>query len=106
MVHRTVVIIGTPQVLDASMPATQIPSKKYTVLLRQIYPAYTQLATEIRLDMKRKVKGWLKLNVGKDFGQCRVLIDDGGKGHVTYCVPNHFETFFLKWAQEEINAII
>jgi hypothetical protein len=71
-----------------------------------VYPKYNTAPLDIRVTMKRKVKSWLKQQLGEQFSSCRMTIPSGeNEKHQTYCVPKYLHAQFKEWASKELNDL-
>jgi hypothetical protein len=56
--------------------------------------------------MKRKVKNWLKIHLGKEFKDFRIVVDSNHNDkHQTYCVPTRLVAGFKEWAKIEMKEM-
>jgi hypothetical protein len=77
-----------------------------TRLLRDVFSKYNSAPLDARVTMKRKVKNWLKTQLGDKFQSCRMTIPSGDNDkHQTYCVPRHLHVQFKDWAAKELTEL-
>ncbi|KAJ3275104.1 hypothetical protein HDV01_001243 [Terramyces sp. JEL0728] len=81
---------------------------RYTIVLQDMYPDYNRkFSVEKRVDMKRKVKHWLKQKLGDQFSKCMMQITSkGNDNHQTYGISVDLMEEFKKWAIEQFKVMV
>ncbi|KAI8903016.1 hypothetical protein BC833DRAFT_571598 [Globomyces pollinis-pini] len=76
---------------------------RYNHVFREIYANYNHLPMGVRVDMKRRVKQWLKMRLGDQFDRCMMTIaSKENPSHQTYGIPINLKSEFITWAKIEI----
>ncbi|KAJ3321595.1 hypothetical protein HDV06_004010 [Boothiomyces sp. JEL0866] len=81
---------------------------RYTIVLQDMYPDYNRkFSVEKRVDMKRKVKHWLKQKLGDQFSRCMMQITSkGNDNHQTYGISVDLMDEFKEWAIEQFKVMV